>query len=104
MFDWTQIAADLAAIVAENSTSIVIRRGGSTLAAQDVRIARNGRASVAESAGAQESRGRVVVMGGVDLDIAPGDRFNDGNGVLYRVVMVRPNRLAAVVAEAEVVG
>ena len=31
-----------------------------------------------------------------------GDRFNDAE-VLYRVVLVRPNRRAAVVAEAEVV-
>jgi len=42
-------------------------------------------------------------MGGVDLDIEPGDRFNDAGGVLYQVVLVRPNRAASVVAEAEMV-
>lgn len=104
LFDWTQVAADLAAVREENEVSITIRRGSATLDAQDVRIARvGGRSRLSQGDGTQESRGRVVVMGAVDLDIQPDDRFNDGAGVLYRVVLVRPNRRAAVIAEAEVI-
>jgi len=44
-----------------------------------------------------------VVVGGVGFNVRPGDRFNDANGVLYRVTFVRPNRLVMVVAEAEAV-
>jgi hypothetical protein len=43
------------------------------------------------------------VAGGVDFDVQPGDRFTDGSGVLYRVTFVRPNRDAAMTAEAEAV-
>ena len=103
--DWTQMTADLAAVRGDNAVSIVIRRGATTLAAQSMRIARinNSGQRVAGSAAAVESRGRVVVLGGTTLDIQPGDRFNDGAGVLYRVVVVRPNRRAGVMAEAELV-
>lgn len=101
--DWEAMAVDLAAVRADNPTSIVIRRGATTLAAQTVRIARQG-ASGLRFAGAasEEVRGRVVVAGPPTLDIAPGDRFNAG-GRLYRVVLVRPNRRASTLAEAELV-
>jgi hypothetical protein len=104
LFDFAQAATDLAAVVAENATSISIRRGSTTLEAQSVRIARAGNAHGRQlsSGEMRESRGRVVVVGGKDLDIRPDDRFNAGDE-LYRVVLVRPNRLAAVIAEAEVV-
>jgi hypothetical protein len=98
------MATDLAAVRAENQVSITLRRGGSSLEAQPVRIARmpsQGRVSTGELT--QESRGRVVVLGGTDLDIQPDDRFTDADGALYRVVLVRPNRRAAVIAEAEVI-
>jgi len=102
--DWGRMAADLVSIREDNEESIIIRRGSSTLAAQDVRIARTGgQGQTRDSEGAQESRGRVLVLGGTEFDVAPGDRFNDGAGVLYQVVLVRSNREAAVVAEAEVV-
>lgn len=104
MFDWTQAAEDLAAIRAENEVQIVLRRGGTALDPQPVRIARLGaQGSVQGGRGTQESRGRAVVLGGLDLDIQPEDRFTDAQGTLYRVVIVRPNRRAAVIAEAEVV-
>lgn len=104
MMDWTQAAADLAAVRGDNAQSIVIRRGTSTLAAQSVRIARTGGAGRVQTNGqTRESRGRVVMLFGTNGDVQPGDRFNDGNGVLYEVVLVRPNQRAAVIAEAEVV-
>lgn len=102
--DLAQMQADLAAVRGDREETITIRRGATTLDGQAVRIARaGGSGSVRESGEAQESGSRVVVMGGVDLDIEPGDRFNDAGGVLYQVVLVRPNRAASVVAEAEVV-
>ena len=104
LFDWTQAAADLAAVRAENEVSIIVRRGTTTLTSQVVRIARTGgQGLVRQGMATQESRGRVVVMGGTGLDIQPDDRFSDGDGAIYRVVLVRPNRRAAVVAEAEIV-
>jgi hypothetical protein len=102
--DWAEMAANLAAVRGDNETSITIRRGSSTLDPQPVRIARMGSVSQErDSAGAQQVTGRVVVLGSTTFDVRPGDRFNDGDGTLYRVTFVRPNRRAAVVAEAEAV-
>jgi hypothetical protein len=101
--DWTQMQADLAAVRGDNEVQVVVRRGEETLDAQAVRIARVGSMSQQrDSAGAQQTSGRVVLLGATTFDVQPGDRFTVGD-VLYRVVFVRPNRRAAVVAEAEAV-
>jgi hypothetical protein len=101
--DLIQMLSDAAEIVGDNETSITIRRGTSTLAAQDVRIAGAGRSSNRrDSEGGQESRGSVIVCGSSDLDIVVGDRFTSSS-VLYRVTYVRPSRLFGIVAEAEAV-
>lgn len=102
--DLAQMQSDLARVRGDREESITVRRGSQTLAAQDVRIARaGGQGREMESPGAQESVGRVVILGATTLDIQPGDRFNDENGVLYEVVAVRPHRDAAVIAEARMV-
>jgi hypothetical protein len=103
--DRAAMAADLAEIAADNNTSIVIRRKNVTLAAQDVRIARAGKSqgTQATSGGAVQSEGNITVLGGVDLDIARGDRFNDAAGVLYEVDNVLPNRRHAIMARARMV-
>lgn len=104
MMDWGQAAIDLAAVRADNAQSITIRRGATTLAAQTVRIARvGGQGRDVQGDGGRVSTGKVVVLFGTSGNVQPGDRFNDGNGTLYEVVIIRPNRRAAVVAEAEVV-
>lgn len=104
MMDWTQAAVDLAIIRADNAVSLILRRGSTTLAAQSARIARvGGQGRSVQDGQAAESRSRVVVLFSTTGDVEPGDRFNDGAGMLYEVVLVRPNRLAAVVAEAEMV-
>jgi hypothetical protein len=88
--------------VADNTTSITIRRGGGELAAQSVRLVGSGRASTPrDSEGGQESRGAVHVYGAGDLDIQVDDRFTI-SGVLYRVTFVKPSRLMGTVAVAEV--
>ncbi len=103
--DYAEMQADLAEVRGDNEQNIVIRRGGVELPPQPVRIARQGsQAQPRDSDNAQEVRGKVVVMGGVDFDVQPEDRFNDAGGGLCRVVFVRPNRRVMVVAEAEVIG
>ena len=44
----------------------------------------------------------VTVLGGLDFDVQPADRFT-ADGVLYQVVAVHPNRDSAVMAEARMV-
>ncbi|WP_287960776.1 hypothetical protein [Caldilinea sp.] len=88
----------------DRAEGIVIRRGAATLPVQTVRIARAGSAARRVDAGeAEQQEQRVVVLGATDLDIQPGDRFNDGAGNLYQVDLVRPNRSAAVVAEGRLI-
>jgi hypothetical protein len=101
--DLAQMLTDAAGIVADNTTSITIRRGSSDLDAQNVRVAGAGRASARQdSDGGQESRGTVHVYGAGDLDIQVDDRFTI-SGVLYRVTFVKPSRLMGTVAVAEAI-
>lgn len=104
MMDWTAAAADLLAIRNDNSVSITIRRGATTLSAQTVRIAGAGAASggTVDPGGLQQAVGRVLVLGTTSLNIQAGDRFTSG-GNLYEVVIVQQNKRAAVVAEAKLV-
>lgn len=83
----------------ENAVDIVIRRQGDDLAAQTVRIARMGGAAQLVGGEAEASEIRVIVLGDRNFDVSPGDKFTHG-GELYEVDAVRPNRLAAVEAEA----
>lgn len=102
--DLTQMRADLLEVRGDRQASIVIRRGETVLAAQKVRIARAGQGQGQERDGqaSQESRGRVVVLGEIDFDVAVGDRFTEA-GILYVVSFIRPNRDAAVIVEADAV-
>ena len=100
---WNEMAADLRAVRAENEVSLALRRGDTTLSAQDMRIEITGtRGFRVQSDAARESRQAVVILGEPDMDIALEDRFTYNNE-LYRVVFVQPNRLAATIAEAVVV-
>lgn len=100
--DWAGMATDTEQIRDDNAVSIVIRRAGSTLASQKVRIAGNGSGSVNDSGEASQAVGTVVVLGGKTLDIRTGDRFNAG-GQLYEVEFVRTNRMIGVMAQARMV-
>ncbi len=101
--DIAAMQADLLAVRDDNDVNIVIRRGATTLGAQSVRVARAGTiATRADGGNAEQWTQRVVVLGAVGLDIATGDRFNAG-GRLYEVDFVRPNRVAATMAEARVI-
>ncbi len=99
-FDWTQAAADMRAIRAENEVSLVIRRGATSLTTQSMRIEYAGsRGFRLQSDAARQSSQAVFILGEPDMDIAVEDRLTYG-GVLFQVVFVQPNRLACTIAEA----
>ena len=100
--DYTAMAADLAAVRGDNPVSITLRRGATTVAAQTVRVARTSSAGRASGNRSEEHRGGVVILGSTTLDIQVQDRFTIA-GAMYRVTIVRPNRRAGVMAEAEMV-
>jgi hypothetical protein len=103
MMNWTAAREQLRTVRGENEQSIVIRRGETPLAAQDMRVEMaGGRASRLQSAAAQEARQAAFVLMEYDADVEKDDRFN-WNGLLLRVIFVQPNRLAATIAEAVVV-
>lgn len=99
--DIEQMRSDLLSVRDDNDVSVSFRRGNVTLNPQTVRIARTGSGGRNETGVAREVRGRVVLVGGVDLDVQVDDRFN-ADGRLYRVTIVRPNRVAATIVDAEI--
>lgn len=100
--DWAAMATDAGQIRDDNAVSIVIRRGGSTLASQSVRIAGNGSGRVNDNGEASQAVGTVVVLGSATLDIQTGDRFTT-SGQLYEVEFIRTNRRGGVQAQARMV-
>lgn len=102
--NWAQIEADLEKVRLDNESMVALRRGNDTLAEQSMRVEIAGaRGFRVFSDAAREARQAVVILGAKDLDIAVDDRFTLG-GQLYRVAFVQPNREAATIAEAVVVG
>lgn len=100
---WARMAADLQAVRDDNAVNLQVKRAGVVLPAQTMRIARMAAQGVQVDAGnIQQATGRVVILGAPTLDIRVGDKLVSG-GNLYEVVIVRPNRLAATVAEARLV-
>lgn len=102
--DRERMRADLAEVRDDRLVQISIRRGKTTLDAQPVRIARAGagRSATADTEGMQAALSMVTVLGGIALDVRPGDRFTVA-GELYEVVAVHPNRDVALMAEAKLV-
>ena len=100
--DLAQMRADLLTVRDDHAVSIVIRRGTTTLAAQTVRVAQAGsRRQWSKSGQAKESNSNLLVLGDVNFDVQPEDRFTL-SGLLYKVIHVQPNEMAATTAEAEV--
>ena len=99
--DRARITADLQDIRDDRPVSIALRRNGATLAAQTVRIARGGniQAGTTDADGLQAAVGAVIVVGDVDLNIQPGDKFTIA-GALYEVIAINPNREHATQAQA----
>jgi hypothetical protein len=98
--NWTKIADDLRKVRAENEIALTVRRGDEELEEQPARVEYvNTRGFRVQSDAAREARQAVVVLGEPDMDVAVEDRFTH-EAVLYRVVFIQPNRLAATLAEA----
>lgn len=98
--DWLWMQAEAAKVRTDRSYDVELRRGETTLDAQEFRIEAVGRVGGRFlSEAAQEARSAVVVFGAMDADIAVDDRFTLDN-VLYRVVFVAPNRDIDTQAEA----
>ena len=89
---------------AESATGfdVVFRRNGSDLAAQAVRVLTPSSGAESDDRVASVSRGRVVLVGAVDLDVEVGDRFNYSNG-LYEVAYIQPNRHSRTRVDCDVV-
>ena len=100
--DRAQMVADLLAIRDDNVISVSIRRKNVTLAAQSVRVARAASGRDAQGGATVESETSITVLGGVDLNIARGDRFTV-DGEVYEVDNVLPNRRHAIMARARMV-
>lgn len=87
------------AIRAENEVSLQIRRGSTSLAAQDMRIEYVGsRAVRLQSDAARAAEQAVFILGEPDMNIRKDDRLTY-EGHLIKVVFVQINRLAATIAE-----
>lgn len=100
--DWADIAADLATIRGDNPVSITLRRGGSPLAAQQVRIVgQGGQGRRERTDGAAASVARVAVLGALTMDVQPDDQFSYG-GAIYTVVAPVERRGGQTTCEAEV--
>jgi hypothetical protein len=101
--DIASMKADVELVIASNPTSVELRREEITLEAQTVLIAR--RKAITKTTNSEvgeETRGGILILGDIDLDIQREDRFNV-NGSLYRVTSVRPEYQICVQAEAEVI-
>ena len=101
----TNVKAQVDTLFVSNGTdavSIAMRRDGSTLASQTVRLVMPGAGGEVDDRAASVSTGRVLVQGSADLDIEVGDRFNH-DGALFEVTYIRPNRQHETLADAQVV-
>ncbi|MEI8166697.1 MAG: hypothetical protein WCG26_09960 [Chloroflexales bacterium] len=84
--------------------TVVLRRGATALAAQPgvVALASRGAGQASERRGeaSRSQQNRAELWGLPTLDVQVGDRLTEG-GVAFRVVFVRPDRVAATVADLE---
>jgi hypothetical protein len=97
--DWLWMQDIAAQIRTDRSVDVELRRGETTLEAQEMRFEAVGRGSRLISDAAQEARTAVIVFGAMDADIMIGDRFTV-DSILYRIVAIAPNRDVDTQAEA----
>lgn len=93
---------DLAAIRGDNQVSLSLRRGNTTLSAQVARVAGKSQGRRYDNTSGEESRTTITLLFAVNADVLPEDRFTL-EGRLYRVTSIRPNKRAAVMADAELI-
>ncbi len=105
IIDTQAIKDQIAEIISDKPTQIVISRNGAALPAQTVRLVKPGSLSPRESiseAGKQVTAD-VLALGSTTLDIKRGDRFAVG-GVAYLVIFVDKNSPVKIIAEAVALG
>lgn len=91
---------DVTREIADESTSVTIRRAGVDQPAQTVRLLQPpARGQEQGSVGGEESEADLVVLGESDFDVQRGDRFLV-SGELYEVVYVAPGQSGRVEAKA----
>ena len=97
--DWEMMRNLAAQVRTDRSFDVELRRGDTTLDAQEMRIEAVGRGYRLQSDAAREAQAPVVIFGAPDLDIAVEDRLTLED-VVYRVVFVSVNRDIDTQAEA----
>ena len=99
-------AGDVEREIGDDSTSITIRRAGSNLSAQSVRLLQPpARGQEQGSMGGEEGQADLVVLGTSSFDVQRGDRFlvDASSGELdqlYEVIYVAPGQSGRVEAKA----
>ncbi|MCP5097197.1 MAG: hypothetical protein GY943_16745 [Chloroflexi bacterium] len=97
-----EIQTSIGEIIEDRSASIVLIRDGTAQPAQTVRIERiPGKATKIDGRNSEETRGTIIVLGAVGLDIRKDDTFVD-QGFKYKVRLVRHNQQVGVQAEADI--
>lgn len=96
--DWWNLSrttarrGDVTREIADDSTSITIKRGGSTLAAQTVRLLIPSSSGFERgSAGGEQAEADLIILGTSTLDVQREDRFTV-NSQWYEVVYVAPEQ------------
>lgn len=100
--DKVEIRRAFEEIIEDRPATITLRRGETTVAPQQVRIARTRSSAYFRGEGSKESRAGIIVCGAPDMDILLDDRFTL-EGSKYQIRFVRPNRDAGTQAETELV-
>ena len=86
---------DVTREITDDAVSIVVLRGATSLAAQSVRLLiPSARGAEMASAGGEEVRADLIVLGTSSLNIQRDDRFLVGTQ-LYRVIYVAPEQPSA---------
>lgn len=89
--DRQNIADAFAEVRSDNERSIALRRGQTTLQAQQLRVAMAGSQARTQEVPFDHAAGQAVLMGAADADVQPGDRFALA-GSTYVVELVNPDR------------
>lgn len=106
LWDDPNRAVDIATLIQDHPTSVILTRGGTHLAAQTVLADASQAPSIPSGAGGQPGQDRLILIGVrdhdtlADFDVQKGDRLSL-NGTAWRVVMVDQTYAGQTVATCE---
>jgi hypothetical protein len=98
--DLLRMREEATELIADNTVAITIRRDGTSLAAQSVRLLKRKGGSISSSTDGLETRAPVLILGSTTMDVAIDDTFTL-SGILYRVMFIQPDQRAGTMVEAE---